>query len=138
MSARPTGGLPFYSSPLPHYRPMASGGSLGGSRSGGGGWWCRWVVSASRKYPILSRDPSLFLWSSLFAALKSAKRVAFRRSATPYFARNPLLFSPIVRHPQASHNKPIPDSLFRIHPKPSARSRIPETSPFLAVIPILP
>ena len=32
----------------------------------------------------------------------------------PHFARNPSLFSPIVRHPQASHNKPRPDSLFRI------------------------
>ena len=32
----------------------------------------------------------------------------------PISSRDPSLFSPIVRHPQASHNKPRPDSLFRI------------------------
>ena len=36
----------------------------------------------------------------------------------PISSRDPSLFSPIVRHPQASHNKPRPDSLFRIKRNP--------------------
>lgn len=51
--ARPTGGLPFYPSPLPHYRPMGRAAPLGQ-------YVGRCLVSASRKSPYQAETPRFF------------------------------------------------------------------------------
>ena len=51
--ARPTGGLPFYPSPLPHYRPMSRAAPLGQ-------YVGQWLVSASRKSPYQAETPRFF------------------------------------------------------------------------------
>lgn len=82
--------------------------------------------------PISSRDPSLFLLSSLFAALKSAPK-SLLGGLKPSFRPKPSLFSPIVRHPQANNAKPIPDSLFRS----KQTSRFSSYMPYLSYQPYL-
>ena len=69
--ARPTGALPFYPSPLPHYRPMGRA-ARGRSMSGvSGRWWCSLVAVGSvsiPKVPHIKPKPSLSLANSATSA----------------------------------------------------------------------
>ena len=144
MSGKTDRRITFLSLTTAALPPDGSGGSLGAV--------CRAVVSVCiPKVPISSRDPSLFLWSSLFAALKSAKGsllvglkpLAFRPrmrvfgSYSPYSSYSPYLSSRNPRLILSSWNLASLSCLCGTCSVISSLSVMSAFSPFLATCPFL-
>ena len=134
MSGKTDRRITFLSLTTAALPPDGSGGSWGQYV---GRWWCSLVAVGSvsiPKVPHIKPKPSLFspivrhlqashnkpIPDSLFRSKRNPRfssRISLIcpirlicHSETPHFARNPPFFSPIVRLPQASHNKPIPEA----------------------------